>query len=1009
MSLTGFYTNVGGIKTDLIDMFDPRSSAKTTNTGFKTVTNDDLADIFEPYPGAGNKATITGYVGGSGVDLCNTFKKVTPFPTQNPSTLTTTNTSIQSVCMYQNYVLIVSQSYGSMLRSTNYGATFSAITYPSNSNFTNALWRYVAMNQNQAVAVSTTSVFTSNDYGVNWTHRTVITSTNFSGCAMYNGLMAVADQANSKLYYSTDNGGSWLSQSYPFPRGLAITMNGTNYVVVVSGMDTATGVSPTNFSVFNTFNPSVISNLFVTATYSGTAPLVLALDGQYGLASCYTGTGPRIKYSTNYGQNWYDTATINDVYGLTSVSLSRGYGIITNIRTCYISNDNGQTWNILNPPANYTTNSYSTAANYGVRHTLYNGNAPNTFCNYGAISNTTTNFTSFITQTPTTVTTNNTRIGFSCMYQNYVIAVSQAGGVVSRSTDYGATFASVSIPNFNLSAWQWRCAAIDQNNVIIVSTLRAYTSSDYGANWTQSIEVASGNILGCALYNGLMMFADQSNSTLYFKKTTDATWRTQSVSFPRSCAITMNGANYVVLITRMTAGNNDTPEFCNICTNFDPSVTTNIFVNTTYSGSIPFMVALEGKYGVCTCQTGSGNKTIKYSSDYGISWTDVSENITSSGYSVSISGGYAVAAQMSDGYYYISNNNGQNWIPQSVANSSSNPIYAASNYSNRASVFTFSGSNTYCYYGPLGTQYGIDVSFPNSTAITVTTDGVNLGGSCMYQNVVITVSASGGSMRRSTNYGAAYSAVTNASFSGLLWRGVAMYQNQAIAISTTRQFTSSDYGATWTERTLTTRVGDQTVRCALYNGLMIVSDGQNNLIHSSTNNGVSWVSQSFTSPSGVSISMNGANYVVAVIGSGTINICSNFNPASTLNTFVPAKTYNATGSTFPTVVALDGQYGIIGCWSGTASRIKYSSDYGINWTDVTPAITVPIGSLSFSGGYAIAANYETTYWTSNNNGQTWKSAVTLNNFAAVTGANYSNRATLFTWTSNPMGYYGELR
>jgi hypothetical protein len=75
---TGYFTFVNSILTDLGEIFFARTSAKITNTEFKILNGDDFADVFEPYPGSGTKASVTGYQIFSGVDLSDLFKKYTP-------------------------------------------------------------------------------------------------------------------------------------------------------------------------------------------------------------------------------------------------------------------------------------------------------------------------------------------------------------------------------------------------------------------------------------------------------------------------------------------------------------------------------------------------------------------------------------------------------------------------------------------------------------------------------------------------------------------------------------------------------------------------------------------------------------------------------------------------------------------------------------------------------------------------------------------------------------------
>lgn len=310
------------------------------------------------------------------------------FPTLNTTPLTTNSTNLQASAMYQNIIIAVSGSNGAMRRSTNYGQTFSAVTN-ANTSFTNAAWRYIAIDPIQplqAIAVSTTNVFTSNDSGATWTLRTTTSSTNNTGCYCYNGLMMVADQANSRLYFSTNNGVSWAFQSFSFPRGLAITQNGSNYVVVVCGLNSTTGNTPQLFQICSNFNPAVTNNSFVNCTFSGSIPLLVALDGQYGVAVVFPGSGAitRIKYSSNFGQNWTEVSPAITTQ-TTSVSISGGYAVVTGFNTTYYtSTNNGQSWTQRTTSDRWAT----TGTNYGASIAVFTSttNGVNTQCYYGSIA-----------------------------------------------------------------------------------------------------------------------------------------------------------------------------------------------------------------------------------------------------------------------------------------------------------------------------------------------------------------------------------------------------------------------------------------------------------------------------------------------------------------------------------------------------------------------------------------------------------------------------------------------
>jgi photosystem II stability/assembly factor-like uncharacterized protein len=284
------------------------------------------------------------------------------------------------------------------------------------------------------------------------------------------------------------------------------------------------------------------------------------------------------------------------------------------------------------------------------------------------------------------------------MYKSFVLTGNRDGGLMRRSTDSGKNFYQVTFEsNTNFTGANWRYIAMDQTQAIAVSNTNVFTTNDSGASWTERTTTSTTNNTGCALYNGLMIVADQENSRLYYSTDNGANWNFQTVNFPRGCAISQNGTTYVVLITGMTTSISAIPSNCNICTNFNPAVTTNTFVNTTYSGAIPFLVALDGKYAVACCQSGGTNKSIKYSTNFGANWTDISENITVNCSAVSISNGYAFVAPTTNTNYYISNNYGQNWQTRTAPATAT----TVANFSDRGTFFTRSGVNTIAYNGTL--------------------------------------------------------------------------------------------------------------------------------------------------------------------------------------------------------------------------------------------------------------------------------------------------------------------
>ncbi len=240
---------------------------------------------------------------------------------------------------------------------------------------------------------------------------------------------------------------------------------------------------------------------------------------------------------------------------------------------------------------------------------------------------------------------------------------------------------------------------MDQTQAIAVSTDNVFTSNNSGATWTVRLNVpTSTNFTGCAIYKGLMMVADQANSKILYSTNNGASWLSQDISFPRGCAIAMDGTAYVVLVTGMDSATGSIPQYLLICDNFDPTSTTNGFYSPVYNEPHPFLVALDGKYGVaCRPSDANSNKTILYSANFGRTWTEISENITADFSALSISNGYAMVRQTGSSTYYISNNYGQNWQSRTAPNS----VTTVANFSDKGTFFTRSGASTFAYNGTL--------------------------------------------------------------------------------------------------------------------------------------------------------------------------------------------------------------------------------------------------------------------------------------------------------------------
>jgi hypothetical protein len=75
MADTGFQISDG---TDLINIFQARTSTKIADVGYVDANGNDISNLFEPYT-SGTKAAPTKYLNSLGNDLCNIFMRKSPY------------------------------------------------------------------------------------------------------------------------------------------------------------------------------------------------------------------------------------------------------------------------------------------------------------------------------------------------------------------------------------------------------------------------------------------------------------------------------------------------------------------------------------------------------------------------------------------------------------------------------------------------------------------------------------------------------------------------------------------------------------------------------------------------------------------------------------------------------------------------------------------------------------------------------------------------------------------
>lgn len=231
-----------------------------------------------------------------------------------------------------------------------------------------------------AIPVNGISVYTSNDYGINWVARTVVANLTWinvvvSSTGQYQTISAIFNGT----YYSTDYGNTWSKSTAPNGKifnGIDITVDGQYQTIVAGGEGkyvsndfgaTYNEVSTSILPHRNYSSVSISSNgqyqtvcvngggsiyysndsgqTWVTsdAPSSNWTNVLVSSTGQYQVACAAPGS---IYYSTNYGVNWLaSNAPSSDYYNIT---MARDIGeyqtVIKNTGILY-SKNYGQTWN----------------------------------------------------------------------------------------------------------------------------------------------------------------------------------------------------------------------------------------------------------------------------------------------------------------------------------------------------------------------------------------------------------------------------------------------------------------------------------------------------------------------------------------------------------------------------------------------------------------------------------------------------------------------------------------
>jgi len=642
----------------------------------------------------------------------------------------------------------------------------------------------------------------------------------------------------------------------------------------------------------------------VTSSDSGQYLAAIVYGGNVWTSSDYGVTWTAVANSANsIGRSWYAIDSSAD--GQYLVAIVRSGNIWT-------SADYGATWsNINNAGARLWRAVTSSADGKYLAATVRNGNVW-TSSNYGA------NWTERVIDG--SAATYFFTITSSALGDKLVMADTTPGGYIYNSTDYGATWT----PRFNIPTAkpddQWNTVSYSSDGTKLVVSMYGqylYQSLDDGVTWTV-ITGAGKNNWQPAVYSpdGSKIIAGTDGAYIYtYGAITSSPIITSTSAVAGSSTITLNGN----ASTQSTARNFDyglTASYGNTLSSSQTGVLNletfstsipSILTDTVYHyrvgatndfGSnssadasfniLPFnqkasdtihdwksiAVSSDGKYMAAVVSGGY----IYTSNDYGNTWLQKTSDTARawSGITSSASGQY-LAAVVSGDYVYTSSDYGNTWSQKtsdlarnwkSIASSASGQYLAA--VVNGGYIYTSSD------YGNTWTVRKNDTT-RNWQSVSVSSLG----------DKMIAIKASTNYVYVSSDYGVTWSEIVgNGLNSGLTADVITISGDGTKAVvgdDSGSLYTSSDNGATWTPQVSAgVRIWQSIVTSADGSKIMAVDNG--GYIYNSLDGGISWVEQSSAGTGAwqsIAASADGS-VIAAVANSGYIYT---YKPsASTLST-----------------------------------------------------------------------------------------------------------------------------
>jgi hypothetical protein len=667
--------------------------------------------------------------------------------------------------------------------------------------------------------------------------------------------------------------------------------------------------------------------------------------GQYQSA-VVSGNSEYIYTSDNYGVSWTQRTNFNGVFQRISLSSSGQY----QSAVIYQSGGSGQY--------------IFTSSDYGVSWTKR------------------TQFTGLWTSIS---------LSSTGQYQSATISSGGDGAYIYTSSDYGVSWTKRTQFTGN-----WQSISLSSTGQYQSATMysdKIYISSDYGVTWQSSSSATDYWLTVSLSSTGQYQSAASQPGYIYTSNNFGVSWtpRTQYTKEWRCISLSSTG-QYQSAVSR-----NNNIEYIYTSSDFGVTWTQRTQYQKRWWS---IAVSSSGQY-----QTAVSNNTdfIYFSRDYGFTWSEyASYEITEGdrfGTSVSLSANGNTVAVGSP-YYDLSGiiNRGQvrvfdwsgsawsvrgtnillgegtnDYSGMSVSLSKDGNVVAIGAPLNDGAAGTDSGHiRVYAWNGSAWVQRGADIDGAygmTSTNRVVTAVGtsetmfwrsISLSSTGQYQ----TAMPQGNRIRTSSDFGVTW---TERTVPPLAWWSVSLSstgQYQTAVIYSGRIWTSFDFGVTWTERTSPVS--------QIWHSISLSSTGQyqtavaeSGRIWTSFDFGVTWTERTSVNQQWRSISLSSTGqHQTAVVTNGRIWTSSDFGVTWTERASSEIRNW------YSVSLSSTGQYQTAVVYTG---RISTSFDFGVTWTERTSVSQLWYSiSLSSTGQYQSAVAGESgNIWTSSDFGVTW--------------------------------------